>query len=37
VVAAAVLAACDSPLVTDPTASIDAETALTTARGIELG
>jgi starch-binding outer membrane protein, SusD/RagB family len=37
-VAAAVLtAACDSPLDTNPTASIDAETALTTARGVELG
>jgi starch-binding outer membrane protein, SusD/RagB family len=37
VVAAAVtLAACDSPLVTEPTASIDAETALDNARGIEL-
>jgi starch-binding outer membrane protein, SusD/RagB family len=37
VVAAAVaFAACDSPLVTEPTASIDAETALNTARGIEL-
>jgi starch-binding outer membrane protein, SusD/RagB family len=33
----ALLAACDSPLDTDPTASIDAETALTTPRGIELG
>jgi starch-binding outer membrane protein, SusD/RagB family len=32
-----VLAACDSPLDTDPTAAIDSETALTTARGIELG
>jgi starch-binding outer membrane protein, SusD/RagB family len=38
VVAAAVLvAACDSPLNTEPTASIDAETALNNARGIELG
>jgi starch-binding outer membrane protein, SusD/RagB family len=37
VAAAVLLAACDSPLVTDPTASIDAETALTTARGLELG
>jgi starch-binding outer membrane protein, SusD/RagB family len=37
VAAAVLLAACDSPLVTDPTASIDAETALTTARGVELG
>jgi hypothetical protein len=37
IVAAAVLvSACDSQLVTDPTASIDSETALTTARGIEL-
>jgi starch-binding outer membrane protein, SusD/RagB family len=36
VAAAVVLGACDSPLDTDPTASIDAETALTTARGIEL-
>jgi starch-binding outer membrane protein, SusD/RagB family len=35
--AAALLAACDSPLDTDPTASIDAGTALTTPRGIELG
>jgi starch-binding outer membrane protein, SusD/RagB family len=33
----ALLAACDSPLDTDPTASIDAATALTTARGVELG
>jgi starch-binding outer membrane protein, SusD/RagB family len=32
----AFLAACDSPLDTDPTASIDAETALTNARGVEL-
>lgn len=30
-------AACDSPLDTNPTASIDAETALSTPRGIELG
>ena len=38
VAAAAVMsAACDSPLDTDPTASIDAETALSTPRGIELG
>lgn len=29
--------ACDSPLDTDPTASIDADDALTTPRGIELG
>jgi starch-binding outer membrane protein, SusD/RagB family len=37
IVAAAVLvSACDSQLVTEPTASIDSETALTTARGIEL-
>jgi starch-binding outer membrane protein, SusD/RagB family len=36
VAAAVVLAACDSPLVTDPTASIDAETALQDVRGIEL-
>ena len=34
---AAVVAACDNPLDTDPTASIDAETALSNARGIELG
>ena len=34
---AAMLAACDSPLDTDPTASIDENTALSTARGIELG
>jgi hypothetical protein len=33
----AMLAACDSPLDTDPTASIDEGTALSTARGIELG
>jgi starch-binding outer membrane protein, SusD/RagB family len=33
----ALLAACDSPLDTDPTASIDSETALNTARGVELG
>src|SRR5690606_33083561 len=31
------LTACDSPLDTNPTASIDAETALSTPRGIELG
>ena len=31
------MAACDSPLNTDPTASIDAGSALTTPRGIELG
>jgi starch-binding outer membrane protein, SusD/RagB family len=31
------LAACDSPLDTNPTAQIDSETALSTARGIELG
>lgn len=37
VAAAAVMAACDSPLDTNPTASIDAETALSTPRGIELG
>src|SRR6266511_2444943 len=37
VVTAALLAACDSPLNTDPTSSIDSETALTTPRGIELG
>ena len=30
------LAACDSPLNTDPTASIDSDQALTNARGIEL-
>lgn len=35
--AAATAAACDSPLDTDPTASIDAGTALSTKRGIELG
>jgi starch-binding outer membrane protein, SusD/RagB family len=34
---AALLAACDSPLETDPTASISDETALSTARGVELG
>ncbi len=34
---AALVAACDSPLNTDPTASIDAGSALTTPRGIELG
>lgn len=32
----ALLAACDSPLDTDPTAAIDSETALTSARGVEL-
>lgn len=37
VVVAAFVAACDSPLDTNPTASIDAETALNTPRGIELG
>jgi hypothetical protein len=37
IVTAALVAACDSPLNTDPTSSIDSETALTTARGIELG
>ncbi|HEX6132442.1 MAG TPA: RagB/SusD family nutrient uptake outer membrane protein [Longimicrobiales bacterium] len=37
VAAAAFLAACDSPLDTNPTASIDADEALTTQRGIELG
>ncbi len=37
VVLAAALAACDSPLDTDPTASIDEGTALSTPRGIELG
>ncbi|CAN5648259.1 RagB/SusD family nutrient uptake outer membrane protein [soil metagenome] len=38
IAAVALLAACDdSPLDTNPTASIDAETALTTPRGIELG
>lgn len=36
-IAALALAACDSPLDTNPTASIDAETALSTPRGIELG
>jgi starch-binding outer membrane protein, SusD/RagB family len=37
IVAAAILvSACDSQLVTDPTASIDSESALNTARGIEL-
>jgi hypothetical protein len=35
--AALVLGACDSPLDVDPTASIDAETALSTSRGIEIG
>lgn len=34
---AAMVAACDSPLETEPTASIDAGTALSTKRGIELG
>jgi starch-binding outer membrane protein, SusD/RagB family len=38
IAAAAVFAVgCDSPLDTEPTASIDAETALSTPRGIELG
>ncbi|MGH7551637.1 MAG: RagB/SusD family nutrient uptake outer membrane protein, partial [Longimicrobiales bacterium] len=37
VVIAVFAAACDSPLDTNPTASIDAETALNTVRGIELG
>jgi len=36
VAAGVLLAGCDSKLVTDPTASIDSETALNTARGIEL-
>lgn len=36
VAATFVLGACDSALVTDPTASIDAETAITNARGVEL-
>src|SRR5688572_28909799 len=36
VAAAALLAACNSPLDVDPTASIDSETALSTPRGIEL-
>lgn len=36
VAVAVLLAACDSKLVTDPTASIDAGTALNSARGIEL-
>jgi len=36
VAAAVLLTACDSALVTEPTASIDSETALNTARGIEL-
>ena len=35
--AATLLAACNSPLDVDPTASIDSETALSTPRGIELG
>jgi len=37
VLAALALAACDSPLDTDPTASIDAGTALGNKRGIQLG
>lgn len=37
VVAALAVTACDSPLDTDPTASIDAGTALGNARGIQLG
>lgn len=37
VAAALLLAACNSPLDVDPTASIDSETALSTPRGIELG
>jgi hypothetical protein len=37
VLAAAIAAACDSPLDTNPTASIDADNALTSPRGIELG
>lgn len=37
VAAAVVLAACDSPLDTNPTASIDSDVALTTPRGIQLG
>ncbi|MBV9772979.1 MAG: RagB/SusD family nutrient uptake outer membrane protein [Gemmatimonadetes bacterium] len=37
VAAAVLLAGCDSSLDTNPTASIDAETALGNARGIELG
>ena len=37
VAAAALLAACNTPLDVDPTASIDSETALSTPRGIELG
>jgi starch-binding outer membrane protein, SusD/RagB family len=36
VVLAGLIAACDSPLDTNPTTSIDAGTALTSARGIEL-
>lgn len=36
VAVAAVMAACDSPLQTEPTASIDAGTALNTKRGIDL-
>ena len=35
--AAALVAACDSPLDVEPTASIDSETALSDPRGIELG
>jgi hypothetical protein len=34
---AGLVAACDSPLDTNPTAQIDAGTALTSARGVELG
>ena len=37
VAVAALVAACNSPLEVDPTASIDSETALSTPRGIELG
>jgi starch-binding outer membrane protein, SusD/RagB family len=37
VAAAVLLAGCDSPLETNPTASIDAEAALVNARGVELG
>lgn len=37
VAVAMLLAACNSPLDVDPTASIDSETALSTPRGIELG
>ncbi|MCJ7630013.1 MAG: RagB/SusD family nutrient uptake outer membrane protein [Longimicrobiales bacterium] len=36
VAAAVLLTACEGNLVTDPTASIDSETALNTARGVEL-